>query len=211
MKIVSLNIGKPEPIKVSDRIIYTGIFKKPINEPIYLGKQDVLNDHVIDRQHHGGFDKACYIFGYNHYPYWQNLYPQLDFDYGMFGENITLDNLDENTIQIGDVFKLGEAIIQVTEPRQPCFKLGYKFQNQAIVKQFSQYYSSGIYVRILKEGCVNINDAMVLMETHDESITVAKIYELLFSKTPDKIQLEMALKIPSISQNLKANILKKLG
>ena len=127
MKVVSTNIAQPTIIEWNGEQVETGIYKKPTNTSVYLGKTDVKNDAVMDRKYHGGEHKACYFYAANHYEHFKVLYPHLKWEYGMFGENITLNNFEETNIRIGDTFQLGEAIIQVSEPRQPCFKLGVKF------------------------------------------------------------------------------------
>ena len=92
MQVVSVNIGKKQIVKWNDRIYETGIYKYPVEEAIFLGEEDVTNDDVIDRRYHGGFEQAVYAYGKNHYEDWKNLYPNLDFTNGMFGENLTIDN-----------------------------------------------------------------------------------------------------------------------
>ena len=136
MKIVSTNIGNKVSFDWSGKTVETGIFKKPVNVPILLGHTDVANDTVCDRENHGGIDKACYFYGANHYSFWKEKYPNLKFEFGMFGENITLDNIDETIIRIGNIYQVGNAIVQISEPRIPCFKLGYKFNAQLIIKEF---------------------------------------------------------------------------
>src|SRR5665811_846906 len=127
MKIISTNIGEARTINWKNREVKTGIFKFPVNEPIFLGKENVENDNVIDRRYHGGIDKACYLYSAEHYNYWQKKYPKLEMPWGMFGENLTVEGLHEATINIGDIFKIGETVVQATQPRQPCFKLEFRF------------------------------------------------------------------------------------
>ena len=139
MKVISTNIARPRTVEWRGREIQTGIYKEPVDGPIYLGKEDVVNDTVIDRKHHGGEYKACYLFGSDYYDDWKKKYPQLDWNWGMFGENLTVDGLDEHQLQIGAVYTLGEATVQITEPRQPCYKLGIKFGTQKVIIEFLEY------------------------------------------------------------------------
>ncbi len=136
MKVISTNIGKPTTIHWNGKEEQTGIFKYPTNEALYLGKTDVTKDTVIDRKHHAGINKACYLFSLDHYPYWKKMYPKLKWDWGMFGENLTIEGLNEAEIRIGDIFKIGNALIQVSQPREPCYKLGVRFGTQEILRQF---------------------------------------------------------------------------
>ena len=177
MKVVSVNIGEKRILSNKGREIETGIFKFPVNYSIFLGVEDVENDAVIDRKHHGGIDKAVYAYSENHYRYWKELYPNLDWKYGMFGENLTISNLEETEIHIGDVFKLGEAVIEVTKPREPCMKLGLVFGTQKILKQFWNSTKSGIYFKVLQTGKVTINNDLTLIKKSENSPTIAEVYE----------------------------------
>ncbi|MFI1772285.1 MOSC domain-containing protein [Thalassobellus citreus] len=182
MKITSTNIAKPTTIIWNGKEVTTGIYKTPTSNPIFLGKSDVKNDEVTDRKHHGGEFKACYLFSENQYNYWKNLYPNLDWNWGMFGENLTVDGLDETKLYIGDIYKVGDALVQITQPREPCFKFGVKFGNQNVLKQFIDHSFSGTYVRVLEEGFVKTGDTFKLIEQAKNSITTYQFFNLLFSK-----------------------------
>jgi MOSC domain-containing protein YiiM len=158
MKITSTNIAKPTSMIYNGKEMVTGIYKTPTNTSIYLGKECVKGDEISDRNVHGGVFKACYLFSKNHYKYWENLYPNLDWDYGMFGENLTVSNLDETNILIGNIYKVGDTLLQITQPREPCFKFAHKFGNQKVLKQFINHGFPGTYVRVLKEGIVTTGD-----------------------------------------------------
>ena len=201
MQIVSTNIAKPTSINFNGQEVITGIYKTPTKEPIFLGKENVKNDEVTDRKHHGGEIKACYLFSLNHYPYWQNLHPHLDWQYGMFGENLTVKNLDETKIHIGDVYKIGSALVQITQPREPCFKFGVKFGTQEVLKQFIDHGFPGTYVRILEEGLVKTGDHLELVEPSKSSLTTSQFYKLLFSKDKNQEHLRLAIKNEALPQS----------
>ena len=135
MLVKSVNIGNKQDVLWNGKTVSTGIFKKSVLS-IKLGKEDVDLDDVVDRKYHGGIDKACYIYSFNHYAFWQKLYPNVELNFGMFGENITIEGLNEKTVYIGDIYRIGGATVKVTQPRQPCFKLGVRFSDQKIIKQF---------------------------------------------------------------------------
>ena len=177
MKIVSVNIGERRTIVWNNKTIETGIFKNPVENPIFLGEEDVVDDAVVDRKHHGGIDKAVYGYSKKHYSYFKNLYPDLDWNYGMFGENITFNDLNEEEITVGSQYKLGECLIEVSKPRQPCFKLGIRFGTQKIVKQFWNTTKSGIYFKVLKTGYVKPGDELILMSKPENAISIAAVYE----------------------------------
>lgn len=177
MKVVSVNIGERKSINWKGKIVETGIFKNPVNQPIFLGMEDVEKDIVVDRRYHGGIEKAVYAYSENHYSYWKKLYPQLNWQYGMFGENLTISNLDETEIYVGSIYKLGEATIEVTKPREPCYKLGIKFGTQKVVKQFWNSTKSGVYFKVLKTGNVKVGDELKLVSVTEKPLSIADVYE----------------------------------
>lgn len=179
MKVISVNIGERRRLQWRKKVVETGIFKYPSNRPIFLDKEDVLNDAVVDRKHHGGIEKAVYGYNENYYEFWKQLYPHLDWNYGMFGENLTITNLDETNIFVGNVYNLGEAKIEVTKPREPCYKLGIRFNDPKIIKQFWNSTKSGIYFKVLQPGPVNKNDKMILIKEAFDNPTIAQIYQSL--------------------------------
>jgi MOSC domain-containing protein YiiM len=181
MKVVSANIGKKIAIKWHDKIIETGIFKTPCYKPIYLDIENVRNDNVVDRKYHGGIEKAVYLYGENHYAYWKRLHPKLDWKFGMFGENITVTNLDETAIHVGSIYQLGKSTIEVTKPREPCYKLGIRFNDQSIIRQFWNTDKSGIYFKVLEPGEVFLNDELILINRAISNPTIAELYQ---SKKP---------------------------
>ena len=177
MIVKSVNIGEKKVINYKGKIVETGIFKYPVTEPIFLGTEDVENDAVIDRRYHGGIEKAVYGYSENHYEYWKTLYPDLDLDFGMFGENLTISNLEETEINVGNTYTLGEVILEVTKPREPCFKLGLRFGTQAILKQFWNSTKSGIYFKVLQTGNVKVGDTFTLVNKKEHSPTISEVYE----------------------------------
>jgi len=181
MKVMSVNIGKKKSINYKGRVIETGIFKLPVKHPIFLDIEAVENDVVVDRRYHGGIDQAVYGYSEDHYKYWKGLYPNLDWEYGMFGENLTISNLEETEIHVGSIYKLGETILEVTKPREPCMKLGLRFGTQKILKQFWNETKSGIYFKILKTGNVEIGDELTLNYNSETSPTISEVYK---SKKP---------------------------
>ncbi|GAA3626706.1 MOSC domain-containing protein [Flavivirga jejuensis] len=193
MKILSTNTAKPTSIIWNGKELTTGIYKKPTNSPIYLEKENVKDDEVSDTKVHGGIFKACYIFSNEHYAYWKNRYPSLDWDYGMFGENLTVSGLNEKEIYIGDIYEVGDTIVQVTQPREPCFKFGIKFGTQNVLKEFIAHGFPGTYVRILKEGFVKKGDTLKLIEQARNSLTTWQLFDLLYSKNKNEALVKLAI------------------
>ncbi len=210
MKIISVNIGEPRIVNWKGKAVETGIFKYPVNQPIFLGHEDVENDHVIDRRYHGGIDKACYLYSSNHYEYWKKFYPELEMPFGIFGENLTVEGLHEEQVNIGDIFKIGEAVVQATQPRQPCFKLEFRFNNHQIVQQFIDSGFAGVYVRVLENGFVKTGDSMELIERKD-SLSIRRVYELLYTSEFQKEAIQLAVNDPFIAASCKKDLLKRWG
>ena len=210
MRIISTNIGKARDIEWNGKIVRTGIFKFPVDEPLFLGNEDVENDEVIDRRYHGGTEKACYLYSADHYSYWKQFYSELEMPYGIFGENLTIEGLHEAQINIGDVFDIGDAVVQATQPRQPCFKLEFRFPDPAIVRRFVDSGFPGVYVRILKNGSVKNGDLVRLTKRQD-SISVQKVFQLLYATEFDREAVEIAVNDPFIAQSCRNDLLKRWG
>lgn len=193
VKILSTNIAKPTTIMFNGEEVITGIYKTPTNKPIYLGKETVEGDEISDREVHGGEFKACYLFSGNYYSYWKKLYPNLNWNYGMLGENLTVSDLDESKIHIGNIYKIGHALVQITQPREPCYKFGVKFGNQRVLKQFVRHSCPGTYVRVLEAGFVKTGDEFILIKEAKNSLTITQFFKLIFSKTKNQEHLQLAI------------------
>lgn len=209
MKIISTNIGESKTIHWNGKEISTGIFKYSVAEPIVLGIEDVENDNVINRKYHGGIDKACYLYSADHYKYWQNIYPNIEMPWGLFGENLTVEGLHEAEVNIGDIYKIGETVVQVTQPRQPCFKLEFRFHDKEIIRKFIDSGFSGVYVRVLEGGKINAGDTVQLIEKKD-SLSIQKVYELLYASEFNPA-VKIAVNDPFIAASCKRDLLKRWG
>jgi len=211
MKVISTNLGDPVTFEWNGAKEQTGIFKYPTSTSLFLTENDVMNDTVIDRVHHGGSNKACYLFSADYYDYWKSRYPDLKWDWGMFGENLTVDGLDESKVRVGDIYRIGEAIVQITQPREPCYKLGVRFGSQKILKEFIDHNHPGTYVKILKEGSVTKGDEIILVEQSKNTLTIQQFYELMFSKVKSRDLLELFMNNESVPQYKKDRFKKYLS
>ena len=209
MKIISTNIGQAKTIQWNGKKVTSGIFKYPVNEPIILGDEDVDKDSVIDRKYHGGPDKACYLYPTDHYKFWQKQYPELEMPWGMFGENLSVEGLHEAEVNIGNTYRIGETMVQATQPRQPCFKLEFRFHDKQIVRKFVDAGFPGVYVRVLKKGKIMAGDQMELLEKKD-ALSIQKVYELLYAIEFDPL-VEKAVNDPFIAASCKKDLLKRWG
>lgn len=209
--VISTNIGEKVSINHNGKVIQTGIYKYPVNTSIYLGKTDVVNDYVVDRRYHGGVDKACYLYPSENYKFWKEQYPDLKMEWGMFGENLTTQGLFENTVRIGSTYQIGDVVIQVTQPRQPCYKLGIRFNDAKVVKMFSNSPYSGIYVRVLNEGYIKAGDSINLIEENDKSLSLVEVFALLMKRNSDTEMFQKALDDKYIAESAKRDLLKILN
>jgi MOSC domain-containing protein YiiM len=211
MKVISTNIGEKSIVKWRGKEVMTGIFKYPVNNPIHLGFTDVTADVVIDRRYHGGADKVCYLYSSDHYPFWKEKYPKLDWNWGMFGENLSIAGLDETSIHIGDIYKLGSTLVQITQPRQPCFKLGIRLKNPMAVKQFVAAEKPGAYIRVLEAGSVSVNDAMELIERKSANFTLKEVFHLLYYGREQVELVKKARQMPELAESCRIDLKKQIG
>lgn len=183
MKIIATNIGERREILWKKKKVNTGIFKFPVDEPIFLDKEEVKGDEISDRKYHGGINQAVYGYSLKHYEYWKNLYPNLDWSFGMFGENLTIDDLEETEIHVGDTFKVGETILEATLQRDPCFKLGIRFNDMKIVKQLWNTTKCGVYFKVIQTGFVKLGDEFEQIKSCVKNPTIG---DLLIQRKKEK-------------------------
>ncbi|HVB86897.1 MAG TPA: MOSC domain-containing protein [Candidatus Dormibacteraeota bacterium] len=175
MKIISLNVGLPRVVVDRGREVATGIFKSPAAGPLMLRETNLDGDRQADLSVHGGANKAVYAYPFEHYEYWRNELSDVELTWGNFGENLTTECLLESEARIGDQFRIGGALVKVTQPRLPCFKLGIRFGRDDMVKRFLSSGRSGIYFSVLEEGLVNAGDAIELLQRDARGITIADV------------------------------------
>lgn len=193
MKVISTNIAQARTVSWKGKEVTTGIYKVPEESGIFLDAEHVQGDHIADRKHHGGSLKACYLFGAGEYPFWESRYPGLNWEWGMFGENVSLDTLDEEQVLVGNQYQLGNALVAATLPREPCFKLGIRFGDQKILQEFIAREKPGVYLKVIEPGHVLPGDRMVLVKKSEEELSIASLFRLLFRKPENQDVLKLAL------------------
>lgn len=210
MQVISTNIAQPTTIEWRGQELQTGIYKYAVETPVYLGKEDVENDHVLDRRYHGGIDKACYLYSADHYPFWKSRFPGQEWKWGMFGENLTISGLNESEIHIGDRFQIGEAVVQVSQPRQPCFKLGVRFGDQSVVDDFWNSPFPGVYVRVLQAGNVQKGDDLFLIDRNTESLSIKQVFSVFRLDRTNYELMRKAIAEPFLAESCRRDIQKIL-
>jgi MOSC domain-containing protein YiiM len=182
MKIISTNLGSESIINWKGKKIQTGIVKTPVEGPVFLDVYAVRGDHINNKKVHGGIDKACYGYGIDYFDYWKGLYPKLPWGYGMFGENLSISGMDESKMLIGDIYKVGEAIVQVSQPRQPCNTFAAKFGATDVIMQFIDFDHPGVYFRVIQAGQVRPGDELKLDLRNEKALSVQQIFRLLYAR-----------------------------
>ncbi|MGW8180075.1 MAG: MOSC domain-containing protein [bacterium] len=155
MKVLSVNVGLPKDVVWKDRTYRTGIFKEPVAGEVAVHFEHLEGDGQAELAVHGGRDKAIYAYPSEHYGFWREVFSEMDIPLGMFGENLTTTGLSEDTVRIGDRYRVGSAELVVTQPRMPCAKLGMRFQDKTMIKRFLASRKSGWYYSVAQEGSLS--------------------------------------------------------
>ncbi len=201
MKILSIQVGLPKILNYEGREILTGIQKSPITNAVQLGFTHLDGDGQADLKVHGGREKALYAYSVDAYDAWKKMRPTDEIAFGAFGENLSVDSIQENDVYVGDTYELGNARVQACQPRFPCFKLAAKFSDPAILKQFTEINRPGVYYRVLQEGIIQAGDEFKLIDREKELVSIQELYELKKSSTDGYDRFRTILSVPSLSQN----------
>ncbi|HOE97169.1 MAG TPA: MOSC domain-containing protein [Candidatus Sumerlaeota bacterium] len=207
MRLVSLNVARPAEIPWQGRMIRTGIFKAPVEGPRRVSRLRIEGDLHGDLSVHGGLDKAVYGYPREHYAFWRaELGAADDFPFGQFGENLTTEGLLERDACLGDVYRIGGALLQISEPRQPCYKLAYRMGRPGFDARFLASGKLGYYFRVLEEGVLQAGDEIVRVEPDPQRVSMLELASLLYLGGGDKDLLERALAIDSLSPKLRSRL-----
>jgi MOSC domain-containing protein YiiM len=199
MRLISLNVGMPREVTGPNGSVTTGIFKSPISGRITLRRHNLDGDGQADLNVHGGEHKAVYAYPHEHYAYWRDRLNRDDFTFGQFGENLTTEGMLETDIHIGDVYRIGTAVVQVTQPRQPCYKLGIRMSRPEIVKEFLESERSGFYLRVVEEGDLATGDAIELVHADPERVSVQYMNHLRFFDKSNREGIAKALRVEALA------------
>jgi len=182
--LVSLNIGMPLSIAHGSKEVLTGIYKQPSLATHALSTMGLQGDGQGDMVHHGGPDKAVCVYFEERYPYWRGQYEE-PFDYGAFGENFTLSNWTEGDLCIGDIIQAGDVILQVSQPRQPCYKLGLRHNLPELPIHVQREGYTGLYLRVLQEGSIQAGITFVVTHKHPARKTVSEANRVMYHDKED--------------------------
>jgi MOSC domain-containing protein YiiM len=201
MKLISIQVGQPREVTWRGKTVTTGIFKEPVDGPVMARTLNLDGDAQADLSVHGGVTKAVYAYPSEHYEYWRNELPDVEFAFGKFGENFTTEGLVENEVFIGDRFRIGDAELMVTEPRMPCSKLAVKFQRPDIVKRFLASRRSGFYFAVTREGEVEAGDPIEKLGRDGSDVSVADIVRLYAFEKDDVDTLRRAIRLEPLPES----------
>ncbi len=178
-RVDSVNVGRPKLLLINGQPNKTGIDKQPTDGPVELRDDAVAGDAVVDREYHGGYDKAVYAYASEDYAWWSGELGR-ELGPGAFGENLTTSGIAIAEARIGERWRVGNALLEVSEPRQPCSTLGAKMGDQRFVRRFAKALRLGTYMRIIEPGVVGAGDAIDVVDRPDHEVTVGLLGRVLF-------------------------------
>ncbi len=213
MELKSINISLSKEVEYNGERIQTGIFKKPVTGTVQITETHVAGDQQVDLKNHGGEHKAVYGYSVNHYDYWRTALDKPDLAFGQFGENLSITDLDEATLCIGDQLQIGDCILEITQPRVPCFKLGIAMGLRTMPKLFIEQANTGIYFRIIQPGTISTGQNVDLIRQHSEQLSVQQLFKAYFDKTfvgANEV-MQRAETIPQLSSEWREKVLSRLS
>jgi ferredoxin-NADP reductase/MOSC domain-containing protein YiiM/ferredoxin len=203
--LVSVNVGMPKDVPWQGKTVFTGVFKDPVTGPCRVGRLNVDGDGQGDLAGHGGEMRAVFVYQLDSYRYWERELGRDDFVHGQFGENFTVEGLGDDEVCIGDRFRIGSAVFEVTQPRVTCYRVGLRMNDPRIPALLVSHRRPGFYFRVLEEGDVQAGDEIVKLAAGPEQMTVAEVDGLLYLPGHTRQQLLRALRIPALSPGWQAS------
>lgn len=201
MKIISVNVGLPREVEWKGKVVATGIFKAPVHHRVKVKRLNLAGDRQADLTVHGGEDKAVYAYPTEHYAFWRKDLPEIEWQWGMFGENLTIEGLSEESLFVGDKLRIGSAEMMVTQPRLPCFKLGVRFGRADIVRRFLHSRRTGFYLKVLREGEVAAGDTIEWISRAPNQISVYDIVRLYAFEKDDRETLHRVQQVDALPED----------
>lgn len=207
--VVSIQVARPKLAEYKGKEVETAFFKQPVDGPVFLGTTNLAGDQQADLRFHGGPDKAVCVYPAEHYPYWEEVFGK-ELTPGAFGENLTVQGMLEEELCIGDTFALGEAVVQITEARIPCFKIAMAHGVDKIGLQVMQMGYTGFYFRVLQAGHVAAGQELRLLERHPLGVTVAYTNHVRFIEKNNVEGIKRILEVQELSQAWRDGLQERL-
>ncbi|HEY0794695.1 MAG TPA: MOSC and FAD-binding oxidoreductase domain-containing protein [Acidisarcina sp.] len=197
--LISVNVGLPQDVEWQGKVVRTAVWKRPVASRVMARRLNIDGDGQGDLAGHGGEHRAVMVYQVDSYRYWQTYLQRDDLGPGHFGENFTVDGLPDNEVCIGDRYRVGQALFEVTQPRVTCYRVGIRMNNPQMPSLLVAHKRPGFYFRVIEEGDVGPGDEIVKVVDGPERVTVAELDALLYLPGHPREQLERALRIPSLS------------
>ena len=204
--VVSVNVGLPRDIQWQGRTVHTAVWKRPVAGRLMARRLNLDGDGQGDLAGHGGEHRAVMVYQLDSYRYWQAVLQRDDFEYGQFGENLTVDGLPDNEVCIGDRYRIGGALFEVTQPRVTCYRVGIRMNNAAMPALLVSHRRPGFYFRVIEEGEIGMGDEIVKVADGPEHVTVQEIDGLLYLPGHAPDQLRRSLRVPALSEGWKESL-----
>src|SRR5271154_5974047 len=210
-RLLSVNVGLPRDVTWQGKTVYTSVWKQPVEGPRMVRRLNIDGDGQGDLAGHGGEHRAVFVYQMDSYRYWQNELGRKDFTYGQFGENFTIDGLSDEEVCIGDRYRIGGALFEVTQPRVTCYRVGIRLNEPRMAAFLTSGGRPGFYFRVLEEGEVGAGDEIVKVDEGKERMSVAEVNALLYSPEHPRDRLECALQIAALSPGWRSSFIALLG
>lgn len=202
MKLLSLNLGLPESYNYQGKEVLTSIYKCSVAGSRSVSKTNIEGDGQGDLVHHGGTLKAVYSYDISYYDHWKTILQRDDWNYGLFGENLTTEGLTDDKVFIGNIYKIGSVYLKAIQPRFPCYKLNIRFKKDDMLQQFMQQGKHGIYFSVAQEGSLQAGDEIALAEQSGHKVTIQQLVECYYNKGADHSLLNKILSIDFLPERL---------
>ncbi len=218
MHLLALHVGQPQErastVRDGQEVLWTSaIHKQPVDRPLALGSRNLDGDAQADLKNHGGPDKAVCCYSAEHYPLWRELLglEEAAFPFGAFGENFTLAGLPESEVCIGDVFRIGTARIQISQPRMPCWKLGRLWERPEFPGEVKDSGRTGYYLRVVEPGLVAPGDPLTLLDRPLPDWPVSRVNDIMYVHTKDAALAAEAARVPLLAEAWKSQFRRRAG
>jgi len=206
MNLISVNVGLPRVVPWKGQIVRTGIFKQAVEGTVKVRRRNLDGDQQADLTVHGGVAKAVYGYPSEHYAFWRRELPEMELPWSAFGENLTTEGLDEKTLCVGDQLRVGSALLMVTQPRLPCYKLAMKFGRDDIIQKFLKSGRSGFYFSVVEEGELSTGVEIERVSEDARRVSIADVMALFLGTSRDSELLARALQVEALPMSWREDL-----
>src|SRR5271169_2661761 len=205
-RLLSVNVGLPHDVSWEGKIVHTAVWKSAVQGRRMVRRLNIDGDGQGDLAGHGGEQRAVFVYQTGSYRYWEKQLGRNDFTFGQFGENFTVEGIADNEVCIGDRYRIGAALFEVTQPRVTCYRVGIRMKEPRMAALLVSHHRPGFYFSVLEEGEVGAGDEIVKVSDGPERVTVAEIDALLYLPGRSRDQLERSIRIPALSPGWKTSL-----